>query len=53
MVLSIRKMCFENDDLAGAGMFWFPDLNQADPYFILPLIATVLNYYNLGVSTIS
>ena len=50
MVLSIRKISFENDDLAGAGCLWFPDLNQPDSYMILPAISTVLNYYNLSVS---
>jgi len=51
MVLSIRKVCYENSDLAGAGFGWFVNLNQPDPYFILPLLATALNYANLGVST--
>ena len=50
MVLSIRKISFENDDLAGAGIWWFKNLNEADPYLILPILATILNYFNLGVS---
>ena len=50
MVLSIRKISYENDDLAGAGIWWFKNLNEADPYLILPIIATILNYINLGVS---
>ena len=50
MVLSIRKISTENDDLAGAGCLWFPNLNEPDPYLLLPAIATILNYYNLGVS---
>jgi len=50
MVLSIRKISFENDDLAGQGIWWFKNLNEADPYLILPILATVLNYINLGVS---
>ena len=29
-------------------MLWFKDLNEPDPYLILPLIATLLNYINLG-----
>lgn len=49
MVLSIRKISYENDDLAGAGVLWFKNLNEADPYLILPLVAAVLNYFNLGV----
>jgi hypothetical protein len=49
MVLSIRKVSYENDDLAGAGILWFKNLNEADPYFILPIVATLLNYINLGV----
>lgn len=52
MVLSIRKISYENDDLAGAGIWWFKDLNAADPYMILPIIATILNYINLGVSMV-
>lgn len=51
MVLSIRKISTENEDLAGEGIFWFKDLNAPDQYLILPLIATALNYFNLGVST--
>lgn len=50
MVLSIRKIATENDELTGAGALWFPDLNEPDAYLILPIIATVLNYVNLGVS---
>ena len=50
MVLSIRKIAYENDDLAGTGIWWFKNLNEADPYMILPLVATLLNYINLGVS---
>jgi membrane protein insertase Oxa1/YidC/SpoIIIJ len=50
MVLSIRKISYENDDLAGAGILWFKNLNEADPYMILPIVATLLNYINLGVS---
>lgn len=50
MVLSIRKISTENEDLTGAGMLWFPNLNEPDPYLLLPAIATVLNYLNLGVS---
>ena len=49
MVLSIRKVSFENSDLEGAGIWWFKNLNEADPYLILPIIATILNYINLGV----
>ena len=48
MVLSIRKVATENEDLTGAGVLWFPDLNAPDSYLILPLIATALNYFNLG-----
>ena len=48
MVLSIRKLSFENEDLTGAGALWFPNLNEPDPYLILPLLATALNYINLG-----
>lgn len=50
MVLSIRKISTENEDLTGAGVLWFKNLNEPDPYLILPLLATCLNYFNLGVS---
>jgi membrane protein insertase Oxa1/YidC/SpoIIIJ len=50
MVLSIRKISYENDDLGGAGIWWFKNLNEADPYMILPFVATLLNYINLGVT---
>ena len=50
MVLSIRKVSFENEDLTGAGVLWFPNLNDPDPFLILPILATTLNYINLGVS---
>jgi len=50
MVLSIRKIAFENEALAGAGALWFKNLNEPDPYLILPILATILNYINLGVS---
>lgn len=48
MVLSIRKISTENEDLTGAGMLWFKNLNEPDAYLILPLLATCLNYFNLG-----
>ena len=50
MVLSIRKISTENEDLTGAGAFWFPTLTEPDPYMLLPFMATALNYFNLGVS---
>jgi membrane protein insertase Oxa1/YidC/SpoIIIJ len=50
MVLSIRKISFENEELTGAGMLWFPNLNEPDPYLILPITAALLNYFNLSVS---
>ena len=52
MVMSIRKIAFEVDDLAGTGILWFKNLNEADPYYILPFVATLLNYINLGVSNV-
>jgi hypothetical protein len=50
MVLSIRKISFENEELTGAGMLWFPNLNEPDPFLILPITAAMLNYFNLSVS---
>jgi len=47
MVLSIRKMSFENHDLEGKGILWFKNLNDPDPYIILPILAAFLNYVNL------
>ena len=52
MVLSIRKISFENEELTGAGMLWFPNLNEPDPYLILPVTAAMLNYFNLSVSNL-
>ncbi len=49
MVMSIRKIAFECEDLTGTGVLWFKNLNEADPYLVLPILATVLNYINLGV----
>jgi membrane protein insertase Oxa1/YidC/SpoIIIJ len=50
MVMSIRKVSFEHEELAGAGIWWFKDLNEADPYLILPIASALLNYVNLTVS---
>lgn len=50
MVLSIRKVCYESSDMTNAGIWWFPNLSEPDPYFILPITAAVLNYFNLSVS---
>lgn len=50
MVMSIRMISHENADLTGAGMLWFPNLNEPDPYMILPIMAAALNYFNLTVS---
>mmetsp|Transcript_10173 Transcript_10173/g.17147 ORF Transcript_10173/g.17147 Transcript_10173/m.17147 type:complete len:209 (-) Transcript_10173:184-810(-) len=47
MVMSVRKISHENEDLAGTGMLWFPNLNEPDPYLILPLASAMLNYINL------
>jgi hypothetical protein len=52
MVLSIRKISFENEDLHGAGALWFPNLNEPDPYLILPVAAALINYFNLSVSNL-
>jgi hypothetical protein len=53
MVLSIRKVATEEESMTGAGMWWFKNLNDPDPYLILPVVATILNYINLGVSNLS
>lgn len=49
MVWSIRKIATEQD-LTNTGILWFPNLNEADPYMILPIISVVLTYFNLGVN---
>lgn len=51
MILSIRKISSEVD-LTGCGILWFKNLNEPDPYMILPLISVTLTYFNLGVSAI-
>jgi len=48
MVWSIRKIATE-EDLRNTGILWFPNLNEADPYMILPIISVLLTYLNLGV----
>lgn len=48
MVLSIRKIATEQD-LTNTGVLWFKNLNEADPYMILPILSVALTYYNLGV----
>ena len=48
IIFSIRKISFEQN-LEGTGMLWFKNLNEADPYMILPIISVLITYYNLGV----
>ena len=45
--MAIRKISYEEPAMEGAGMLWFPNLNEADPYMVLPLAAAALNYFNL------
>jgi membrane protein insertase Oxa1/YidC/SpoIIIJ len=47
LVMSIRKICYE-ENLSGTGILWFKNLNEADPYMILPLISVGITYFNLG-----
>jgi membrane protein insertase Oxa1/YidC/SpoIIIJ len=47
MIMSIRKISYEQN-LENTGMLWFTNLNQPDPYMILPLISLGLTYYNMG-----
>ena len=47
MIFSIRKISFEHN-LTGEGMLWFKNLNEPDPYMILPIAAALITYYNLG-----
>ena len=48
MVWSIRKIATEQD-LTGTGILWFKNLNEADPYMILPIISVIVTYFNLCV----
>lgn len=48
MVFSIRKISYEQD-LNNTGILWFKNLNEADPYMILPILSVALTYINLGV----
>lgn len=48
MVWSIRKIATE-EDLTNTGILWFKNLNEADPYFILPMFSMLITYINLGV----
>lgn len=49
MVFSIRKLATEQD-LTNHGILWFPNLNEADPYMILPIFSVVVTYFNIGVN---
>jgi len=49
MVWSIRKIATE-EDLTNTGILWFPNLNEADPYMILPIFSVIVTYFNLGVN---
>ncbi len=51
MVWSIRKIATE-EDLTNKGILWFPNLNEADPYMILPIISVVVTSIPLGVNKI-
>ena len=47
MIFSIRKLAYEQD-LTNTGYLWFKNMNEADPYYILPAISFALTFYNLG-----
>jgi membrane protein insertase Oxa1/YidC/SpoIIIJ len=47
MVFSIRKISYEQD-LTNTGILWFKNLNEPDPYMILPLCSVLLMYFNIG-----
>lgn len=47
MIMSIRKIAYEQD-LKDCGILWFKNLNEPDPYMILPVISVCITYYNLG-----
>lgn len=51
MILSIRKICTENNFL-NEGILWFKNLSEPDPYMILPIISSIITFYNLGVRNI-
>lgn len=47
-VISIRQMIRSGDlDLTEEGTLWFKNLQEPDPYYLLPIIATVSSYTSL------
>merc|ERR1719499_725176 len=49
-VFAARQIIFRHDyDLQQGGLFWFENLNQPDPYCILPLTCIALTYTVLGL----
>lgn len=49
MIFSIKKISAE-ENLTNTGILWFKNLNEPDPYMVLPILAVGITYYNLGVS---
>jgi len=50
----VRNMCvLPVPGLDAAGILWFPDLTMSDPFYILPLVASGVQYLSLKVSLAS
>ncbi len=47
-VWSVRYLCATNPALEQGGAFWFKNLAEADPYCILPVMASGLTYLTLN-----
>lgn len=48
MIFSIKKISAD-ENLTNCGILWFKNLNEPDPYMILPILSVAITYYNLGV----
>lgn len=52
MIFSIRKISFD-ENLINEGVLWFRNLNEPDPYMVLPIVSVLMTYYNLGVKILN
>ncbi|CAG9331148.1 unnamed protein product [Blepharisma stoltei] len=46
-IWSVRMLCVNNKSLETGGALWFQNLNEPDPYMILPFVSLTLTYLNL------
>lgn len=47
-VWSVRYLCATNPALETGGALWFMNLAEADPYYVLPVVASGLTYLTLN-----